>query len=186
MIAFMTMASYAHKRVSETATVVSTDTIYYNADYIRVNNRVDAAYGRLLLTEGTGKNKREVFRDYYMNGKLKLEGGYSFIDLNDDRNTKVEGDVTAFYPNGKEKYRGSFIGGKPEGYLTVMMRDGSIATAEFVIALQLFRCDRYRWQPNASRHQRIKDIPETITGLWPNSHINTERFFHKQNNRYLS
>lgn len=73
-----------------------------------------------------------------MNGKLKLEGGYSFIDLNNDRNTKVEGDVTAFYPNGKEKYRGSFIGGKPEGYLTVMMRDGSIATAEFVNGISRF------------------------------------------------
>ena len=138
MMAFITMASYAHKRVSETATVVSTDTIYYNADYIRVDNRADAAYGRLLLTEGTGRQKREVFRDYYMNGKLKLEGGYSFIDLNDDRNTKVEGDVTAFYPNGKEKNRGSFIGGEPEGYLTVMMRDGSIATAEFVNGISRF------------------------------------------------
>lgn len=132
LMALTTMATYAHRRVSENATVVSTDTIYYNADYLRVMNRSEAAYGRLLLTEGTGRDKREVFRDYYINGKIKMEGGYSFIDLSNDRNTKVEGDITAFYPNGKEKYRGSFVNGQPDGYFTLMMRDGSIATAEFV------------------------------------------------------
>ena len=44
----------------------------------------------------------------------------------------VAGDVTAFYPNGKEKWRGTFVNGKPNGYFTMMMRDGSIATAQFI------------------------------------------------------
>ena len=131
IMAMLTIASYGHKRI-ENATPVSNDTIYYNADHIRVDSKSDAAYGRLLMTEGTGAQKRDVFRDFYLNGTPKLEGGYSFIDISNDANTKLEGDITAFYPNGKEKCRGTYVNGKPQGYFTVLMRDGSIATAEFV------------------------------------------------------
>ena len=108
IMAMLTVASYAHKRVL-TAVPVSNDTIYYNVDNIRVYDKSDAAYGR-----------------------LKAEGGYSFIDLSNDNNTQLDGEVTAFYPNGKEKWQGKFVNGKANGYFTVMMRDGSIATAQFV------------------------------------------------------
>ena len=130
ILALLSIASYGHRRVVN-ATPVSTDTIYYNDANQRVYERAEAAYGRLLLTEGTGRNKRDVFQDYYMNGKLKLEGGYSFLDLSDDNNTQLDGDITAFYQNGKEKWRGTFVNGKPQGYFVMMMRDGSVATAEF-------------------------------------------------------
>ena len=99
IMAMLTVASYAHKRVLN-AVPVSNDTIYYNVDNIRVDDKSDAAYGRLLLTAGKGVEKREIFRD--------------------------------FYPNGKEKWQGKFVNGKANGYFTVMMRDGSIATAQFV------------------------------------------------------
>ena len=62
-MAMLTIASYGHKRI-ENATPVSNDTIYYNADHIRVDSKSDAAYGRLLMTEGTGAQKRDVFRDF--------------------------------------------------------------------------------------------------------------------------
>ena len=61
-----------------------------------------------------------------------FEGKEYSIDLSDDKNTRYEGDVTAFYPNGKEKWHGTFVNGKPNGYFTMMMRDGSIATAQFI------------------------------------------------------
>lgn len=131
IMAMLTVASYAHKRVLN-AVPVSNDTIYYNVDNIRVDDKSDAAYGRLLLTAGKGVDKRDIFRDFYPNGTLKAEGGYSFIDLSNDNNTQLEGEVTAFYPNGKEKWQGKFVNGKANGYFTVMMRDGSIATAQFV------------------------------------------------------
>lgn len=131
IMAMLTVASYAHKRVLN-AVPVSNDTIYYNVDNIRVDDKSDAAYGRLLLTAGKGVDKRDIFRDFYPNGTLKAEGGYSFIDLSDDNNTQLEGEVTAYYPNGKEKWQGKFVNGKANGYFTVMMRDGSIATAQFV------------------------------------------------------
>lgn len=131
MMAMFTVASYGHKRIVN-AVPVSNDTIYYNADNIRISDKSDAAYCRLLMTEGTGLQKRDVFRDFYPNGNVKLEGGYSFIDLTNDNNTMLDGDITAFYPNGKEKWRGTFVKGQPNGYFTLMMRDGSIATAEFV------------------------------------------------------
>lgn len=130
-MAMLTAATYAHKRI-ENAVPVSNDTIYYSIDKMRVDDKSQAAYGRLLLTVGTGAQKRDVFRDYYPNGTLKIEGGYSFIDLSNDNNTKLEGDVTAYYPNGKEKWQGSFVNGMANGYFTMMMRDGSIATAQFV------------------------------------------------------
>ena len=131
IMAMLTVASYAHKRVLN-AVPVSNDTIYYNVDNIRVDDKSDAAYGRLLLTAGKGVDKRDIFRDFYPNGTLKAEGGYSFIDLSNDNNTQLEGEVTAFYPNGKEKWQGKLVNGKANGYFTVMMRDGSIATAQFV------------------------------------------------------
>lgn len=158
LMALTTMVTYAHKRISETAVAVSTDTIYYNADYIRVMDRSEAAYGRLLLTEGTGRNKRDVFRDFYMNGNVKMEGGYSFIDLENDRNTKVEGDITAFYPNGKEKYRGSFVNGQPDGYFTLLMRDGSIATAEFVNGKSRFNYFMVTNQQGQQTKRNIDDL----------------------------
>lgn len=130
-MAMVTVATYAHRRVVN-ATPVSNDTIYYNVENMRVDSKDLAAYGRLLLVEGTGRDKRDVFRDFYPNGNVKIEGGYSFIDLNNDNNTRLEGDVTAFYPNGKEKWRGTFVNGKPDGYFTMMMRDGSVATAQFI------------------------------------------------------
>lgn len=128
IMAMLTIASYGHKRISN-ATAVSNDTIYYNANHVRVDSKADAAYGRLLMTEGTGTQKRDVFMDFYPNGNVKLEGGYSFIDISNDANTKLEGDITAFYPNGKEKWRGTYVNGRPEGYFTILMRDGSVATA---------------------------------------------------------
>ena len=84
IMAMLTVASYAH-------------------------DKSDAAYGRLLLTAGKGVEKRDIFRDFYPNGTLKAEGGYSFIDLSNDNNTQLDGDVTAFYPNGKEKWQGKFV-----------------------------------------------------------------------------
>lgn len=131
MMAMLATVTYAHKRILN-AVPVSNDTIYYNVDKVRVDDKSDAAYGRMLLTVGTGMQKRDIFRDYYPNGTLKIEGGYSFIDLSNDNNTKLDGEVTAYYPNGKEKWQGTFVNGKPEGYFTMMMRDGSIATAQFV------------------------------------------------------
>ena len=126
-MAMLTVASYAHKRVLN-AVPVSNDTIYYNVDNIRVDDKSDAAYGRLLLTAGKGVEKRDIFRDFYPNGTLKAEGGYSFIDLSNDNNTQLDGEVTAFYPNGKEKWQGKFVNGKSKlDYFVVTAADGTMS-----------------------------------------------------------
>lgn len=52
-----------------------------------------------------------------MNGNLKAEGGYSFVDLNNDKNTVLNGEVTTYYQNGKEKLHGRYVNGKREGLL---------------------------------------------------------------------
>ena len=126
----MSVASFGRKHVSETATVVA-DTIYYAADQTSVANANQAAYYRLLLTQGEGSKKEAVFTDYYMDGTLKAEGGYAFIDLGNDKNTVFNGDVTTYYVNGKEKLHGKYVDGKRHGYFTLQLRDGGVAVIAY-------------------------------------------------------
>lgn len=130
MLAMTTIASFGHKRVSETATVVG-DTIYYAANHISVGSPAEASYYRLLMTQNNGIKKENVFKDYYMDGTLKAEGGYAFVDLGNDANTQYDGDITTYYPNGKEKLRGKYVDGKRDGYFTLQMRNGDIAVIEY-------------------------------------------------------
>ncbi len=122
----LTVSSYGRKRISENATIVA-DTIYYAADQTSVTNAKQASYYRLLLSQGKGMDKEDVFTDYYMDGTLKAEGGYSFIDLGNDKNTILDGKVTTYYVNGKEKLHGKYVNGKREGYFTLQLRSGGVA-----------------------------------------------------------
>ncbi len=90
-----------------------------------------ASYYRLLMTTGTGLNKKDVFQDFYKNGNLRAEGGYSFVDLGNDRNTIFNGEVTTYYKNGKEKWHGKYVNGKREGYFTLQLREGGVAVVQF-------------------------------------------------------
>lgn len=129
MMSIMTLTASARKDL--VTTVVSADTIFYNNDNRTVLNRDDASYYRLLAQEGTGINKRDVFQDFYLSGQLKTQAGYKFIDLGNDKNTVLDGQVTTYYQNGKEKWRCNYLNGKRNGYFTMMMRDGSIGTIEY-------------------------------------------------------
>lgn len=130
VMALLTVASFGRKHV-ENATVVA-DTIYYAENMMNVKSADQASYYRLLMTMGTGTQKHDVFQDFYMNGNLKAEGGYSFVDLGNDKNTVLNGEVTTYYQNGKEKWHGKFVNGKRQGYFTLQMRDGSVAVVQFV------------------------------------------------------
>lgn len=114
LMALMTIAAFGRKHV-ENATVVA-DTIFYAENMSNVTSADQASYYRLLMTTGSGLNKKDVFQDFYMNGNLRAEGGYSFIDLGNDRNTIFNGEVTTYYKNGKEKWHGNYVNGKREGY----------------------------------------------------------------------
>lgn len=126
----MTVASFGRSRVSENAKIVA-DTIYYAANQESVKNANQAAYYRLLKTQGMGINKEDVFQDFYMNGNLKAEGGYSFVDLSNDKNTVLNGDVTTYYQNGKEKLHGRYVNGQRDGYFTLQLRDGGVAIVAY-------------------------------------------------------
>ena len=129
MMALMTIASFGRKHV-ENVTVVA-DTIFYAENMSNVASSAQASYYRLLMTTGTGLNKKDVFKDYYMNGNLRAEGGYSFVDLGNDRNTIFNGVVTTYYKNGKEKCHGKYVNGKREGYFTLQLREGGVAVVQF-------------------------------------------------------
>lgn len=130
MMFLAVLSASARKHVSESATVVA-DTIYYAANQQNVKDRGQAAYYRLLKQDGKGLNKEDVFQDYYMNGNLKAEGGYSFIDLGNDKNTVLNGEVTTYYVNGKEKLHGNYVNGKRQGYFTLQLRNGGVAVVEY-------------------------------------------------------
>ena len=129
LMALMTVAAFGRKHV-ENATVVA-DTIFYAENMSNVASAEQASYYRLLMTTGTGINKKDVFQDFYMNGNLRAEGGYSFIDLGNDRNTIFNGEVTTYYKNGKEKWHGKYVNGKREGYFTLQLREGGVAVVQF-------------------------------------------------------
>lgn len=126
----LTVSSYGRKRVSENATIVA-DTIYYAADQTSVAGAGQAAYYRLLLSQGKGLSKEDVFTDYYMDGTLKAEGGYSFIDLGNDKNSILDGKVTTYYANGKQKLDGNYVNGKREGFFTLQLRTGGVAVIAY-------------------------------------------------------
>ncbi len=130
VMALLTVASFGRKHV-ENATVVA-DTIYYAENMMNVAHADQASYYRLLMTTGAGIHKQDVFQDFYMNGNLKQEGGYSFVDLSNDKNTVLNGEVTTYYPNGKEKWHGKYVNGKRTGYFTLQLRDGGVAVVQFV------------------------------------------------------
>jgi len=131
VLAFVAIASFGRKHVSENATVVA-DTIYYAENMQSVETRSQANYYRLLMTAGVGGKKQDVFQDFYLNGNLKAEGGYSFVDMSNDKNTVLDGNVTTYYKNGKEKWNGRYANGKRQGVFTLQMRDGSVATVAYV------------------------------------------------------
>jgi antitoxin component YwqK of YwqJK toxin-antitoxin module len=130
MLLLMTVASFGRKHVSENATMVG-DTIYYAADKMSVSSPEQASYYRLLLTEGKGMAKQNLFKDFYMDGTLKAEGGYSFVDLGNDKNTVFNGDVTTYYANGKEQMHGKFVDGKRDGYFTLQLNNGGVAVVQY-------------------------------------------------------
>ena len=115
MMLLLTVSSFGRKRVSESAVVVA-DTLYYAADHQRAACADQASYYRLLKVQGVGQTKEDVFQDFYMNGTLRAEGGYNFIDLSNDNNTVLDGEVTTYYLN---------------GYFTLQLRDGGVAVIAY-------------------------------------------------------
>lgn len=130
VLIFVSVMSFGRNRVSETATVVA-DTIFYAANEQAVSNAAQAAYYRLLMKQGTQMQKEDVFMDFYMNGNKKAEGGYQFVDLGNDKNTVLDGDVITYYPNGMEKMHGKYVNGKRQGYFTLNLRDGGVAVVQY-------------------------------------------------------
>ncbi|MDY4038579.1 MAG: hypothetical protein SOY49_04040 [Prevotella sp.] len=131
MMAMLTMTVVARSHAAfENAKVVA-DTIYYSDSKLQVASRADASYYRILMTNTVGGKQQDLFRDYYMNGKLKAQGGYQFVDLSNDKNTVLDGEITTYYINGNEKMHGTYRDGKRQGYFTARMRDGSIAVIEY-------------------------------------------------------
>lgn len=129
VLAMISVCGFARKNV--TTTVVSQDTVYYNNQLVKVADREDAEYYRLFAKEDYKGQQRDIFQDYYLNGNIRMEGGYKFLDLSNDNNTVLDGQVITYYPNGKEKWQCNYKNGKRQGYLTLQLRDGSVVVAQY-------------------------------------------------------
>ena len=128
-VCLVSATSFAREGV--TTVVVSRDTIFYNHQMKVVSDRDEAAYYRLLAKETYKGKERDIFQDFYPSGQKRLEGGYAFLDLGNDANTVLDGHVTAYYPNGKEKWHCNYRNGKRDGYLTLNLRDGSVGVVAY-------------------------------------------------------
>lgn len=129
VLAMISVCGFARKNV--TTTVVSQDTVYYNNQLVKVADREDAEYYRLFAKEDYKGQQRDIFQDYYLNGNIRMEGGYKFLDLSNHNNTVLDGQVITYYPNGKEKWQCNYKNGKRQGYLTLQLRDGSVVVAQY-------------------------------------------------------
>lgn len=123
--------SFGRSHIVDKANVTVADTLFYSPKHQVVSNPEKASYYRLLVTVGKGLSKQDAFVDYYMDGKMKAEGSYSFLDLNNDKNSKLDGEVITYYTNGKEQLHGKYVNGLREGYFTAQLKDGSIAIIEY-------------------------------------------------------
>jgi len=112
-VCLISATSFAREGV--TTTVVSRDTIFYNQALRSVKGAENAAYYRLLAKESYKGVERDIFQ----------------LDLGNDANTVLDGHVTAYYPNGMEKWHCNYKDGKREGYLTLHLRDGSIGVVAY-------------------------------------------------------
>ena len=61
-----------------------------------------------------------------------INWGFGISTQLNDANTILNGEVTTYYINGKEKWHGNYVNGKREGYFTLQMRDGGVAVIQFV------------------------------------------------------
>lgn len=129
LVCLVSATSFAREGV--TTEVVSHDTIFYNQQMKVVSDRDAAAYYRLLAKETNKGEVRNIFQDFYPNGHKRLEGGYAFLDLGNDANTVLDGRVTSYYPNGREKWNCNYKNGKRHGYLTLNLRGGSIGVVAY-------------------------------------------------------
>ncbi|HEY9543761.1 toxin-antitoxin system YwqK family antitoxin [Prevotella sp.] len=158
----VSLTSFGRQRlVSDNAKVVA-DTIFYADNMQNVVNRANASYYRLLKTQGQGLKKQEVFQDFYMNGTLKAEGSYSFIDLGNDANTVLNGKVTTYYKNGKERWHGTYVEGKRHGYFTLQMRDGGIAVVQFENGVSKFNYFTVTYTDGTTQKRSINELKSLL------------------------
>ena len=64
------------------------------------------------------RQKNGVYRAYYPNGQLKIEGNY--------KDGKEDGFWTVWYENGKKKAEGNYKNGDQVGKWTIYNEDGSV------------------------------------------------------------
>lgn len=103
-----------------------TDTLYYDKDWKGVNNRVFAAYFRVV--EKTNDTiTRKPFRDYYITGELQSEGYYIVLDKSDDNKSIMDGEFINYYKSGKIEQKGRCVHGKQEGEYVRYTEDGLIS-----------------------------------------------------------
>lgn len=101
-----------------------TDTLYYDSDWLGVDDPLFAsAYRVMRVPVNPGQPIR--FKDYDMNGSLLSDGVILSIDRMDDSNSKYR-QVTEYYRNGNKKMESAFQDGELHGAQTMYYEDGAI------------------------------------------------------------
>lgn len=98
---------------------------YYNSSSYGVMYRDSADYYRVVENNNT-------FNDYYAKDNvLRASGTATFIDSNDDNNSRFDGAFIAYYPNGKVWIKQFFKDGVNDGEYTEYFDNGLMKQHEF-------------------------------------------------------
>jgi len=99
IIGFCATFSFAQDKVIQV--------IYFDSDWNRTSTEDGALYSRAItFYENDLHHPIELVKDYYLeSGNLLREGEYSYYDLVNEENNKLQGLSTLYYDNGEKSYQ---------------------------------------------------------------------------------
>ena len=106
---------------------VKIDTLYYDKDWKGVPIKELADYYRVAFYP-TDSQQPKRFRDYYITGELAGDGTFISIDKNDASESVYDGEINAYYKNGKLLRCYHYTKGIEDGTLTDYYENGLVSS----------------------------------------------------------
>lgn len=103
------------------------DTLYYDKDWKGVPIKELADYYRVAFYP-TDSQQPKRFRDFYITGELAGDGKFISIDKDDATESVYDGEVNAYYKNGKKLRCYHYTAGIEDGTLTDYYENGLVSS----------------------------------------------------------
>lgn len=103
------------------------DTLYYDKDWVGVPIKELADYYRVVFYP-TDSQQTKRFRDYYITGELAGDGTFVSINKEDATESVYDGEVNAYYKNGKKMRCYHYTEGVENGTITEYFENGLVSS----------------------------------------------------------